>query len=82
MKLATGAERLGYDSPIDEESLIGTREMVRDRLGAWRESGVTTPIAGVQDVGSLRTFAELALQTPAELLSRTNSRISLPARSR
>ncbi len=46
---------------IDEVSLVGTRDMVRDRLAAWRDSGVTTLNVSTTDVTTLRTLAELAL---------------------
>ncbi len=49
------------DELVDEVSLIGSREAIADRLEAWRESGVTTLIAGAEDVDSLRVLAELLL---------------------
>ncbi len=49
------------DDLIDELSLIGTREMIRDRLEAWRESSVTTLALFPTDPGTLRTIAELVL---------------------
>ena len=49
------------DALIDEVSLVGTREMVRDRLVAWRESGVTTLNVSSTDITTLRTLAELVL---------------------
>ena len=49
------------DLLIDEVALVGPRERIRDRLDAWRESGVTTLLVGTPDVGALRTLAELAL---------------------
>lgn len=39
----------------------GPRERIRDRLDAWRESGVTTLLVGTPDVNALRTLAELVL---------------------
>ena len=45
---------------IEQLSLIGPEDKIRDDLEAWRESIVTTLlIAG--DVGTLRTAAELVL---------------------
>jgi len=49
------------DALIDELSLIGTREMIRDRLEAWRESAVTTLALMPTDPATLRTIAELVL---------------------
>jgi alkanesulfonate monooxygenase SsuD/methylene tetrahydromethanopterin reductase-like flavin-dependent oxidoreductase (luciferase family) len=49
------------DALVDEVSLIGSREQVRDRLAAWRESGVTTLLVGARDLGTLRVLAEEAL---------------------
>ena len=49
------------DGLIDEVALVGPRERIRDRLDAWRESGVTTLLVGTPDVEALRTLAELAL---------------------
>jgi len=42
----------------DEVSLVGPAARIRDRLGAWRESGITTLIAGSRQVEALRTLAE------------------------
>ena len=49
------------DDLVDELSLIGTKEMIRDRLEAWKESGVTTIALSPTDAGTLRTVAELVL---------------------
>src|SRR5256714_275658 len=49
------------DALVDEVALVGPRERIRDRLDAWRESGVTTLLVGTPDVEALRTLAELAL---------------------
>ena len=46
---------------VDELSLLGTREMIRDRLEAWRESSVTTLALMPTDSDTLRTVAELVL---------------------
>jgi F420-dependent oxidoreductase-like protein len=48
------------DALIDEVALVGPPERIRDRLDAWRESGVTTLLVGAADAGALRTMAELA----------------------
>jgi F420-dependent oxidoreductase-like protein len=48
------------DALIDEVALVGPAERIRDRLGAWRESGVTTLMVGTPDVNALRALAELA----------------------
>ena len=49
------------DGLVDEVCLIGSREAIADRLEAWRESGVGTLVAGVEDVDTLRVLAELVL---------------------
>lgn len=49
------------DALIDEVSLLGTREQLRDKIAVWREAGVTTLAVWAQDVVTLRTLAELAL---------------------
>ena len=47
------------DAFIDEISLIGPRERIRDRIEAWRESPVTTIGVGGATVEQMRTLAEL-----------------------
>jgi alkanesulfonate monooxygenase SsuD/methylene tetrahydromethanopterin reductase-like flavin-dependent oxidoreductase (luciferase family) len=49
------------DALVDELSLIGSKEMIRDRLEAWRESTVTTLALAPTDSQTLRTVAELVL---------------------
>jgi alkanesulfonate monooxygenase SsuD/methylene tetrahydromethanopterin reductase-like flavin-dependent oxidoreductase (luciferase family) len=49
------------DGLVDEVCLIGSREVIADRLEVWRESGVGTLVAGVLDVDTLRVLAELVL---------------------
>lgn len=49
------------DALVDELSLIGSKEMIRDRLEAWRESAVTTLALMPTDLATLRTVAELVL---------------------
>jgi len=49
------------DALIDDVSLVGPPERIRDRLDAWRESGATTLLVATRDLTSLRTMAELAL---------------------
>ena len=49
------------DELIDDVSLVGPPERIRDRLEAWRESGATTLLVATRDLVSLRTMAELAL---------------------
>ena len=49
------------DALIDEVALVGPPERIRDRLDAWRESGITTLIVGTPDLNALRTLAELVL---------------------
>ncbi len=47
------------DGLVDEISLIGTKEMVRDRLDVFRDAGVTTILVSSMDLSTLRTLAEL-----------------------
>ena len=49
------------DALVDELSLIGTKEMIRDRLEVWHESSATTLALMPTDLGTLRTIAELVL---------------------
>jgi F420-dependent oxidoreductase-like protein len=49
------------DALVDEVSLLGTPEMIRDRLEVWKESSVTTLALNPTDIPSLRTLAELVL---------------------
>src|SRR6266550_3164169 len=49
------------DALIDDVSLVGSPERIRDRLEAWGESGATTLLVATRDPTSLRTMAELAL---------------------
>jgi F420-dependent oxidoreductase-like protein len=49
------------DALVDEVALVGPRERIADRLGAWRESGVTTLLVQTHDRETLRTMAELLL---------------------
>jgi F420-dependent oxidoreductase-like protein len=49
------------DDLVDEVTLVGPRERVADRLGAWKEAGVTTLIVSTTDPTTLRTLAELVL---------------------
>jgi len=44
---------------IDEIALLGPKERIADRLGAWRESGVTTLIVGAAQAEALEVMAEL-----------------------
>ncbi len=49
------------DRLVDELNLVGTPEMIRDRLEVWRDAGVTDLTISAPDVTTLRTLAELAL---------------------
>ena len=46
------------DELADEVSLVGPAARIRDRLAAWRESGVTTMICGLRQVEALHTLAD------------------------
>ena len=48
------------DQLADEVSLVGPPESIRDRLQAWRESGVTTVVCGTRQIEALRVLAEAA----------------------
>jgi F420-dependent oxidoreductase-like protein len=48
------------DAFVDEVALVGSVERIRDRLAAWRESGVTTLLVSTRDAMSLRGVAEAA----------------------
>lgn len=49
------------DELVDEVALIGPKERIRDRIDAWKESGVGTMIVGAQQPEALRVMAELCL---------------------
>ncbi len=49
------------DDLVDEIALIGPKERIADRFGAWAESGITTMILGAQQPEALQIMAELAL---------------------
>ena len=49
------------DEFVDEISLVGTVERIRDRLPAWEESDVTTLMVGAGDKQTLRQAAEIVL---------------------
>lgn len=49
------------DSLVDELSLIGSKEMIRDRLEVWQESAATTLALMPTDLSTLRIVAELVL---------------------
>ena len=47
------------DQLADEVTLVGPKERLRDRLAAWRESGVTTMICGIMQIEAVRALAEI-----------------------
>src|SRR5207247_1506610 len=49
------------DRLADEISLAGSAARIRDRLAAWKESPVTTLLAGTRDVAAVRLLAEAVL---------------------
>ncbi len=49
------------DELADEISLCGSKERIRDRIGAWKESGITTMILALQQVEAMRVVAEAVL---------------------
>ncbi|MEA2624600.1 MAG: hypothetical protein QOD06_645 [Candidatus Binatota bacterium] len=46
------------DGFADEISLCGPPERIKDRMQAWKDSGITTMICGLQQPEALRTLAE------------------------
>jgi F420-dependent oxidoreductase-like protein len=46
------------DALADELSLVGPAERIRDRLQAWKESPVTTILAGTREMKAVRVLAE------------------------
>jgi len=46
------------DALVDELSLVGSRERIRDRLAAWAAAGATTLLAQTRDPQTLRTLVE------------------------
>jgi F420-dependent oxidoreductase-like protein len=46
------------DKLADEVALVGPAERIKDRLAAWRESGVTTLICATMQVEAVRLLAE------------------------
>ncbi len=48
------------DQLADEVALVGPPKRIRDRLQAWRESGVTTVVCGTRQLDALRILAEAA----------------------
>jgi F420-dependent oxidoreductase-like protein len=48
------------DEFADEISLVGPKERIRERLQAWKQSPVTTLLAGTGDVEALRVLADAA----------------------
>ena len=49
------------DELVDAVALVGPKERIADRLAAWRETPVTTLIAGSPQPEALRVLAELVL---------------------
>ncbi len=46
---------------IDEIALVGSKERIRDRLQAWRDSRVTTMLFYGSDVAKLQEIAEIVM---------------------
>ena len=49
------------DQLADEIALVGPPARIRERLAAWKESPVTTLVAGTRDLATLRLLAETLL---------------------
>ena len=50
------------DQLADEISLVGTKEEIRDRLQAWKETPVTSLLVSARSQSELTTLAELVLE--------------------
>jgi F420-dependent oxidoreductase-like protein len=46
------------DELVDELALVGPKERIAERLGAWRESGATTLLISTRDAATLRAVVE------------------------
>ncbi len=49
------------DELVDEVALVGPRERIRERLQAWKASGVTTLRISAANLDTIRMMAELVL---------------------
>jgi len=49
------------DKLVDETALVGPKERIRDRVAAWKASGVPTMLLGAGQPEALRLMAELCL---------------------
>jgi len=49
------------DKLVDETALVGPKEKIRDRVAAWKASGVQTMLLGAAQPEALRLLAELCL---------------------
>jgi alkanesulfonate monooxygenase SsuD/methylene tetrahydromethanopterin reductase-like flavin-dependent oxidoreductase (luciferase family) len=49
------------DAFVDEVALVGSKDVLAERLAAWRESGATTLLVSTPQVEALRALAEIAL---------------------
>ncbi|HVP27732.1 MAG TPA: LLM class F420-dependent oxidoreductase [Myxococcota bacterium] len=49
------------DKLVDETALVGPKERIRDRVAAWKASGVPTMLLGASQPEALRLLAELCL---------------------
>jgi len=54
------AEAAVPDALVDEVALCGPKERIREQLGEWKGSGVTTLLVS-GDAAAVRTVAEVAL---------------------
>jgi F420-dependent oxidoreductase-like protein len=54
------AEAIGKvpDELVDEVSLVGPKERIKERIGAWQDAGVTTLIAGTLQIDAVHALAE------------------------
>jgi F420-dependent oxidoreductase-like protein len=55
------AEAAVPDALVDEVALCGPPERIRERLGTWRDAGVTTLVCGTAQTEAIRLMAGLVL---------------------
>ncbi len=46
---------------VDDIYLLGSKERIRDRIGLWKEAGVTTLVVGSSTIDEVRNVAEVVL---------------------
>jgi len=49
------------DELVDKIALVGSKERIADRVGAWKSSGVDSMLLGTGQPEAIQTLAELVL---------------------